>query len=79
MKARGKPRSRAVALIAGMLGLLAFAVYVMFAGWDVGGATHGSEISTSGYLAMGLGIFFTLALGVGLMTLIFYSNRHGRD
>jgi len=28
---------------------------------------------------MVLGIIATLALGIGLMALIFYSNRNGRD
>jgi hypothetical protein len=37
------------------------------------------QMSTSGYVAMTLGIVATLALGVGLMTLVFYSNRKGHD
>jgi hypothetical protein len=32
-----------------------------------------------GWLMMGLGIFFTLAIGGGLMVLIFYSSRAGYD
>jgi hypothetical protein len=32
-----------------------------------------------GWLMMGLGIFFTLLVGCGLMALIFYSNRAGYD
>jgi hypothetical protein len=38
-----------------------------------------SEISEAGWFAMGLGIVVTLALGVGPMTLVFFSNRHGYD
>ncbi|MBV8507345.1 MAG: hypothetical protein JOZ11_16250 [Alphaproteobacteria bacterium] len=38
-----------------------------------------SEISTAGWLAMGLGVIFTLALGIGLMALVFFSNRRGYD
>ena len=72
-----KRGSTTFAVIAAMLGILAFAIYLMLSGWSVG--EGGAEISTSGYIAMGLGIFFTLALGVGLMSLIFYSNRRGRD
>ena len=34
---------------------------------------------TTGYLAMGLGILFSLVVGCGLMALLFYSNRHGYD
>jgi dipeptide/tripeptide permease len=38
-----------------------------------------SEISGAGWLAMALGVIVTLALGVGLMALVFFSNRHGYD
>jgi hypothetical protein len=33
----------------------------------------------SGYLAMTLGIVFSLLIGGGLMALMFYSSRHGYD
>ena len=36
-------------------------------------------MSGHGYAAMVLGIIFSLALGCGLMGLMFYSNRHGYD
>jgi hypothetical protein len=36
-------------------------------------------MSTTGWIAMVFGILVTLALGTGLMALIFYSSRHGRD
>jgi len=32
-----------------------------------------------GWLMMGLGIFFTVVVGGGLMILIFYSSRAGYD
>jgi len=38
-----------------------------------------SEISGAGWLAMGLGIVATLALGIGLMALVFISSRRGYD
>lgn len=38
-----------------------------------------SEISAAGWLAMALGIVATLALGIGLMALVFISNRRGYD
>jgi hypothetical protein len=44
--------------------------------WDQLGA---SEISAAGWVAMGLGVIVTLALGIGLMTLMFISNRRGYD
>ena len=38
-----------------------------------------SEISLAGWFAMGLGIILTLALGIGLMALVFISSRRGYD
>ena len=38
-----------------------------------------SEISLAGWFAMGLGIIVTLALGIGLMSLVFFSSRGGYD
>ena len=38
-----------------------------------------SGISVAGWFAMGLGIVATLALGIGLMSLVFFSNRRGYD
>jgi undecaprenyl pyrophosphate phosphatase UppP len=38
-----------------------------------------SEISVAGWLAMALGIVATLALGIGLMSLVFISSRRGYD
>lgn len=37
------------------------------------------DVSLHGYLAMALGVFFTILLGAGLMALVFYSNRAGHD
>jgi hypothetical protein len=38
-----------------------------------------SEISSAGWLAMGLGVIVTLGLGIGLMVLVFISSRRGYD
>ena len=38
-----------------------------------------SEISVAGWLAMGFGAVVTLALGIGLMALVFISSRRGYD
>lgn len=38
-----------------------------------------AEISGHGLFALGLGVFFTLVVGIGLMALVFYSNRRGWD
>ena len=37
------------------------------------------EMSVHGYVAMTLGIIFSLLVGCGLMALMFYSSRHGYD
>jgi hypothetical protein len=37
------------------------------------------EMSVHGYIAMILGIVFSLVIGCGLMGLMFYSSRHGYD
>jgi hypothetical protein len=38
-----------------------------------------SEISAAGWLALVFGVIVTFALGVGLMALVFISNRRGYD
>ena len=38
-----------------------------------------SDISPAGWVAMGFGIILTLAVGVGLMALVFISSRRGYD
>lgn len=38
-----------------------------------------SDISPAGWIAMGFGVVVTLALGVGLMALVFISSRRGYD
>lgn len=42
-------------------------------------ATQGVELSIHGKIAMALGVLFTFAIGIGLMSLVFYSNKHGHD
>ncbi len=60
-----------------LLGLLALAVVFLVVGWSA--PEGGTPISIHGYIAMALGIVFTLALGGGLMFLMFYSSRRGHD
>jgi len=58
------------------LGLfLGAAVWFLFYGWNLTNA----ELSTNGVIALVLGIVFSMALGAGLMTLLFWSNRKGYD
>ena len=37
------------------------------------------EISAAGWVAMALGVLVALALGIGLMALVFISSRRGYD
>ena len=59
-----------------LLALLAGAVYAAYRTWF---ALEGVEIPLAGLIALGLGIVVTLALGIGLMFLVFYSSRRGYD
>jgi hypothetical protein len=36
-------------------------------------------MSVHGYVAMILGVIFSLVIGCGLMALVFFSGRHGYD
>jgi hypothetical protein len=59
-----------------LLVFLALAAVFAYVGWNL----HGDvEMSAHGYIAMALGIGFTLVVGVGLMALVFYSSRKGYD
>jgi hypothetical protein len=69
--------------IAGAVVLFA-ALFAMLiaAGWHAVGAWNsigGPPMPTTGYVAMTLGIVFSLVVGCGLMALLFYSHRHGYD
>ena len=67
---------KTVLVIAGLLTLLGITVGWAIWAWQ---QTAGVEMSGHGYVAMLLGIFFTLLVGCGLMALMFYSSRHGYD
>jgi hypothetical protein len=51
---------------------------VLLVVWLSGGF-QGTGLTASIALALALGILFSSLLGVGLMALIFYSNRSGQD
>jgi hypothetical protein len=63
------------AIIIVLLSLLAATGFVVYRGLTVGDAT----VPTSGYVAMALGVIFSLVVGFGLMALIFCSSRKGYD
>jgi hypothetical protein len=46
---------------------------------SVWNATADVVMSKHGWIALGLGTFFSLLIGCGLMALMFYSDRSGHD
>jgi hypothetical protein len=58
-----------------LLLLLIAAGAIAYFGWTISNA----DVPISGYVAMTLGVIFSLAVGIGLMALVFYSSRKGYD
>jgi cation transporter-like permease len=56
-------------------------VVIVLIAWMAGAWTDFGDagMSAAGWFAMALGIFVTLALGIGLMALVFISHRRGYD
>jgi len=52
------------------------AVWFAFYGWAL---VDGADVSEAGMIALVLGVVFSMALGAGLMTLLFWSHRQGFD
>ena len=65
--------------VAVLLALLGLACVILYVGLTPPEGEQGTPMSAAGYVAMALGVVVTLALGVGLMMLIFYSSRHDQD
>ncbi len=79
---KGKTMTRgAWILVATLVALLALAVVFAVRAWNVAGEASGldSQISLHGGIALLLGAFGTIALGAGLMALVFLSHRSGHD
>jgi len=55
--------------------LLGAAIWFAFYGWNL----IEGQVSTHGMIALVLGVVFSMALGGGLMALVFWSNRKGYD
>lgn len=56
-----------------LIGLLIFILFGILPGWD------SSSMSIHGWIALALGGVLSVALGGGLMALVFYSARKGYD
>jgi hypothetical protein len=59
-----------------LLVLLAATFVIIYLGWTL---ANGTDVPASGYVAMAFGVLVSLAVGFGLMALIFYSSRKGYD
>jgi fatty acid desaturase len=65
-----------IALVVALLAILAAALWFAASAWL---SIQGPPMPAVGYVAMILGIVFSLIVGCGLMALLFYSSRHGYD
>jgi len=64
------------ALVVVLLGLLLAASVFALRSWT---SIEGPPLPEVGYVAMTIGVVFSLLIGITLMTLLFYSSRHGYD
>jgi hypothetical protein len=56
--------------------LLISTAALAYVGWR---SAAGTTVPASGYVALTLGVLFSLVVGIGLMALVFYSSRHDYD
>ena len=73
---RGRDFIPVAILVTALFALLALSMWFAAYTW-----THlgGDPIPAYGYVAMAGGVVISLAVGGGLMALVFYSSRHGYD
>jgi hypothetical protein len=64
------------ALILVLGALLIATVGIACVGWAL---APGTVVPASGFVALTFGVLFSLAVGIGLMALVFYSSRHDYD
>jgi hypothetical protein len=69
-------RIGAAVLAAALFGILAMSVWYATRAWTW---VDGPPMPAQGYVAMISGVIFSVALGCGLMALVFYSSRYGYD
>jgi hypothetical protein len=66
----------AAALVVPLFAILAGAIWYAAHAWIAAGVV---PMPATGYVAMTLGVLFSVVIGAGLMALLFYSSRHGYD
>ena len=74
-----KPNAKSIGTAAIVVVLLAILVAAALYAANAWTKVSGPPMPTAGYVAMTLGIVFSLLIGCGLMALLFYSSRHGYD
>jgi hypothetical protein len=76
-KLGAKPGGGTIALVVvPLFAILAAAAWYAASAWI---SLDGAPMPPTGYIAMTLGVVFSLVVGCGLMALLFYSSRHGYD
>ena len=65
-----------IVLVVVLLGLLIAAMLFAVRSFT---SLEGPPMPEVGYVAMTIGVVFSLLVGITLMTLLFYSSRHGYD
>jgi len=65
-----------VMLVVALFGILLASIWFAARAFT---SVQGPPMPESGYVAMALGVGFSLLVGFTLMALLFYSNRHGYD
>jgi len=65
-----------VILLATLSGILLLAMVWAIYVWN---ASSDAPMDKHGWIALGLGTFFSLFIGCGLMALMFFSSRSGHD
>ena len=74
-----KPNAKSIGTAAIVVVLLAILVAAALYAANAWTKVTGPPMPPDGYIAMTLGIVFSLLIGCGLMALLFYSSRHGYD
>jgi formate hydrogenlyase subunit 3/multisubunit Na+/H+ antiporter MnhD subunit len=65
-----------ILLVGALIVILVAALWFAASAWT---SLSGPPMPPVGYVAMTLGIVFSLIVGCGLMALVFYSSRYGYD
>jgi TRAP-type C4-dicarboxylate transport system permease small subunit len=74
-----KPGIGQIIVIVVLLAMLVLVGIGIVWGWQATNGVDDADMDENGWIALGLGAFFSLAVGCGLMALMFFSSRRGYD